>query len=82
MKLAKLVEAARRNPGGLRFSELCRIAEAFGFAFQRQKGSHRVYAHEGVREILNFQNDHGTAKAYQVRQLFDCIDGNGLTLGE
>ncbi len=39
-----------------------------------------VYAHEGVREILNFQNDGGSAKSYQVRQLLASIDRNGLTL--
>jgi hypothetical protein len=82
MRPAKLFELARRNPGGLRFSDLCRLAKAFGFVFQRQKGSHQVYAHDMTRQILNFQNDQGTAKAYQVRQLLDFVDRNGLTLGE
>lgn len=82
MRLAKLCALARGNPGGLRFSDLCRLAEGFGFVFQRQKGSHRVYAHEGTRQIMNFQNDRGTAKAYQVRQLLDCVDRNRLPLGE
>ena len=80
MRPTKLFQLARNNPAGLRFSDLCRLAEAFGFVFQRQKGSHRVYAHDGIRQIMNFQEDHGTAKAYQVRQLLDCIDGNRLTL--
>jgi hypothetical protein len=31
---------------------------------------------------MNFQNDHGSAKAYQVRQLLDCVDRNELALGE
>jgi hypothetical protein len=82
MRPAKLVLLARNNPSGLRFSDLCRLAEAFGFVYQRQKGSHRVYAHDGAQQIMNFQNDRGTAKAYQVRQLLACIDQNGLTLGE
>ena len=82
MRPAKLLLLARDNPAGLRFSDLCRLAEAFGFTFQRQKGSHRLYAHEGVRRILNFQNDRGGAKAYQVRQLLECVDQNQLSLGE
>jgi hypothetical protein len=82
MKTAKLAQLARSNPAGLRFPELCRLAEAFGFIFQRQKGSHRVYAHDGVAQIMNFQNDGGRAKAYQVRQLLDCVDRHRLTLGE
>ena len=82
MRPGKLFQSARSNPAGLRFSGLCRLAEAFGFVFQRQKGSHRVYAHDGIRQIMNFQNDRGMAKPYQVRQLLDCIDRNNLTLGE
>jgi hypothetical protein len=82
MRPARLLAAARQNPCGLRFRELCRLAEAFGFVFQRQKGSRWVYAHDGIREIMNFQNDRGTAKAYQVRQLLDSIDRNHLSLGE
>lgn len=82
MRPAKLYQLARSNPKGLRFSDLCRLAEAFGFVFQRQKGSHRVYAHDGIRQIMNFQNDRGMAKAYQVRQLLDCVDRNQLSLGE
>lgn len=82
MRLAKTFKLARNDPGGLRFSDPCRLAEAFGFRFQRQKGSHRVYAHEGTRRIMNFQNGPGTVKAYQVRQLLDCVDRNELALGE
>lgn len=82
MRTARLFQLARNNPAGLRFSDLCRLAEAFGFELQRQKGSHRIYAHDGLRQIMNFQDDRGTAKAYQVRQLLDCVDRNGLTLGE
>lgn len=82
MRPARLLQLARNNPGGLRFSNLCRLALAFGFELQRQKGSHRIYAHDGLRQIMNFQDDRGTAKAYQVRQLLDCVDRNDLTLGE
>jgi len=77
----KLLQLARNNPAGLRFSGLCKLAEAFGFAFNRQKGSHRIYTHDGIRKIMNFQDDYGKAKAYQVRQLLDCIDRNHLTMG-
>lgn len=82
MRPAKLLLLARNSPRGLGFTDLCRLAEAFGFVFQRQKGSHRIYAHEGLREIMNFQNDRGMAKAYQVRQLLDCVDRCGLALRE
>ena len=82
MRPAKLFQLARKSPTGLRFSDLCRLAEAFGFTFQRQKGSHRIYAHDGIGEIMNFQDDHGTAKAYRVRQLLACVERNQLSLEE
>ncbi|OIO06188.1 MAG: hypothetical protein AUJ52_12715 [Elusimicrobia bacterium CG1_02_63_36] len=81
MKPEKLLQRARQNPSGLRFSELCKLAEAFGFTLQRRKGSHRIYAMDRLREIMNFQDDAGKAKAYQVRQLLDCVDRNQLTIG-
>lgn len=81
MRPEKVLEKARRNPGGLRFSELCELAEAFGFTFQRQKGSHRICALDRLKEIMNFQDDSRKAKAYQVRQLLSCADRNQLSIG-
>lgn len=67
-KLAKLLGKARNNPSGVRYGDLCKLAEAFGFRFKGGKGSHRVYGKEGVFEILNFQNVGGSVKPYQVKQ--------------
>jgi len=73
-KGAKLLKAARNRPNNLRFDELCQLAEACGFEWVHGTGSHRVYAREGVVEILNFQpRKDGKAKAYQVRQLLAII---------
>ena len=74
----KLLRKARIAPGGLSYEEICRLAECHGFVFRRQRGSHRIYAHPDVPPSLgghmNFQNDNGKAKDYQVRQLRDAID--------
>ncbi len=73
-KGAKLLKAARNRPNNLRFDELCQLAKACGFEWVHGTGSHRVYAREGVVEILNFQpRKDGKAKAYQVRQLLAII---------
>lgn len=61
------------KPKNVRFGDLCRVAETFGFRYRGGKGSHRVYAHEGIMEILNFQDVKGWAKPYQVRQLLKVI---------
>lgn len=81
VRMKKLLDKARRSPAGLRFSELCKLAEAFGFVFQRQKGSHKIYSNDRIRQMMNFQDDHGRAKAYQVRQLLDCADRSQLRVG-
>lgn len=74
----ELLEKARNSPNSLRFTELCQLAECFGWEFARQKGSHALYKRRGSTQLMNFQNDKGKAKDYQVRQLVDAIDELGL----
>jgi hypothetical protein len=62
------------NPKKIRFARVCNIAEVFGFQTRRSSGSHRIYYRKGVLEILNFQNDGGWAKPYQVRQFTKVIE--------
>jgi hypothetical protein len=74
-KRAKLLETARNNPKGVRFEDACKLAESFHFLPRNPAGgSHRVYKRKGYKLLLNFQNDHGMAKEYQVKQLLDAID--------
>ncbi len=61
------------NPKNVRFNNMCNIAEAFGFRFRGGKGSHRIYAREGITELLNFQNVNGKAKPYQVKQFIKIV---------
>jgi len=79
----KLLARVRNNPRDVRFSDATLLAEAFGFALDRQKGSHRVYAHPDVPDMLNLQPDKvGKAKAYHIRQLLDLADSNDLSLDD
>jgi hypothetical protein len=74
MNKHELLEELKANPKKIRFVRVCRIAEVFGFQTRKSSGSHRVYYRDGVREILNFQNDEGWAKAYQVKQFIKIIE--------
>lgn len=78
MERRQVYENLKRNPKNVRFEDLCRAAETFGFRFRGGKGSHRVYVRQGVAELLNFQSVGGKAKPYQVRQLLKVIEDYSL----
>ena len=65
----------------VRFEDLLRLAEAFGFALKRVRGSHHILIHPAVPHALNLQPDGaGKAKPYQMRQLVELIERYGLDL--
>ncbi len=70
----KLIEKIQNNPAGVRFQEICRLADQLGFTKRGGKGSHIVYEKDGVEEILTFQDRKGMAKPYQVKQLLAVIE--------
>lgn len=78
-KIAKLYARAVAR-GGLRFTELEKLVFAFGFEFDRQRGSHRVYRRPDVPEGLIFQPEGKAAKPYQVEQFLAIVGEHGLTL--
>ncbi len=73
-KIIKEINKWRVNSNNVRFGRLCTIAEALGFEFNRQSGSHQIYVLMGVKEILDIQNEGGRAKAYQVKQFINLVD--------
>ncbi|MCL6422880.1 toxin HicA [Brachybacterium sp. JHP9] len=64
----------RRSPGGVRFVDLVRVCDYY-FGESRQRGtSHRVYRMPWVGDPrVNIQDDHGMAKAYQVKQVLAAL---------
>lgn len=82
MQPKKILARALSNPGGLRFSDARRLAEAFGFQHKRTSGSHFIFTHPGVPELINLQDVRGQAKAYQVRQLLKLVERYNLQMGE
>lgn len=78
-KCLKLLQKATNSPHNLRFEEICSLAECYGWRRVGGSGSHAVYMNpdfgNSVGSMMNFQSRRGKAKAYQVRQLLDAIDG-------
>jgi hypothetical protein len=78
-KREKLREKAQNCPHNLRFSEICKLAESYGWIFERQEGtSHSIYLHPLLGStpgaMMNFQDKNGKAKSYQVKQLLIAIE--------
>ncbi len=62
MNKRKLLKKLLSGSKNIRFSETAACAEAFGFRLARINGSHHIYIHPGVAELLNLQNVRGMAK--------------------
>ena len=78
MKKRKLLERLLSGSRNIRFSEAAACAEAFGFRLERVSGSHHIYVHPEVPELVNLQEARGKVKPYQVRQLLQIIEKYGL----
>ena len=74
-RIEALVAKMRRNPTGIRFTELCRVCDHY-FGNPRQRStSHRVYGTPWSGDPrVNIQNERGSAKGYQVRQVLRAIE--------
>ena len=68
--LAQLLSA--RSDANIRFASLRTLLLAMGFQ-ERTRGSHHIFSHSGVDEIINLQSKGGKAKIYQVKQVRDLI---------
>jgi predicted RNA binding protein YcfA (HicA-like mRNA interferase family) len=80
MNKRKLLAKALGGSKNLRFSEAVTLAKAFGFRLSRTRGSHHIFVHSHVRELVNLQDVDGKAKPYQVRQLLEIVERYDLEL--
>jgi predicted RNA binding protein YcfA (HicA-like mRNA interferase family) len=62
----------------VRFKEAVAVAEAFGFKLDRISGSHHIFVHSEVSDLLNLQNIKGKAKPYQLKQLLRIVEKHNL----
>jgi hypothetical protein len=60
----KLLQKLLSGSKNIRFAEAVACAEAFGFRPSRINGSHQIYVHADVPELVNLQNVNGQAKPY------------------
>ena len=81
-KKRKLLQRLLAGSKNVSFADAVSCAEAFGYRLDRVNGSHHIFVHDQVPEVLNLQNVKGKAKPYQVKQLLQIVEARNLRLEE
>ncbi len=66
MKKAKLLKKLLSGSKNISFSDAATCAKIFGFRLDRINGSHHIFVHSDIPELVNLQNNKGKAFFYQV----------------
>jgi predicted RNA binding protein YcfA (HicA-like mRNA interferase family) len=74
--LAKILSGSKN----INFEELVSLVQAFGFILSRINGSHHIFTHPDIPELVNIQNRKGKAVPYQIRQFLTLIEEYALSL--
>ena len=82
MNKQKLLKKALAGSKNIRFGDMIKLIEAFGFRLARVSGSHHIFEHPDVPEIVNMQNRKGKAKPYQIKQFLELVELHNLQLSE
>ncbi len=75
--LHRLSQGALHN---VRFAEMTGLIESFGFVLARVNGSHHIFRHREISELVNLQDVRGEAKPYQIRQFLRLVERYDLRM--
>jgi predicted RNA binding protein YcfA (HicA-like mRNA interferase family) len=75
--LKRLSQGALNN---VSFGDLINLVEGFGFKPSRIAGSHHIFYHPDIPEMVNLQDEKGEAKSYQIRQFLKLVERHNLKL--
>ena len=75
-----LARVSRGDVANVDFGDFCRLLEHLGFRPARTSGSHHIFGHPDVPELVNVQDVGGQAKPYQVRQAIRLVERYNLKL--
>ena len=82
MNKRKLLQKILDGSKNVRFQDMASLAQAFGFRLARVQGSHHIFTHPGIPELVNLQDVHGQAKPYQIKQFLKLVERYNLMLEE
>jgi predicted RNA binding protein YcfA (HicA-like mRNA interferase family) len=81
MKARKILVKALSGSKNIRFADFVTLLEAFGFELKRIKGSHHIFKHPDVPELLSIQpSDKQQTKPYQMRQFLRMVEEHNLQI--
>jgi predicted RNA binding protein YcfA (HicA-like mRNA interferase family) len=80
MNKRSLLRTLLAGSKNVRFADMVGLVEAFGFRLSRTSGSHHIFVHSGISELVNLQNVSGQVKPYQIRQFLKLVEKYDLRL--
>jgi len=80
LKAEKIYQLALSNSKNIPFKDFTKLLESFGFKLDRVRGSHHIYKHSLLKELINIQNVKGKVKPYQVKQSLIIVENYNLKL--
>ncbi|MEW5941903.1 MAG: type II toxin-antitoxin system HicA family toxin [Chloroflexota bacterium] len=79
-KLKKILAKVLAGSKNIAFADFISLVEGFGFRLSRTSGSHHIFIHPKVKELVNLQNVNGQVKPYQIRQFMELVERYALNL--
>jgi predicted RNA binding protein YcfA (HicA-like mRNA interferase family) len=79
-KLKKILAKVLAGSKNIAFTDFVSLVEGFGFRLSRTSGSHHIFIHSKVKELVNLQNVNGQVKPYQIRQFMELVERYALNL--
>ena len=76
-KILKKILSGNKN---INFDDFIYLISAFGFKLDRVSGSHHIFKHPEIFELINVQNVKGKVKPYQINQFLSLIEQYGLQM--
>ncbi len=80
MNKRKLLQKILDGSKNVRFQDTISLVQAFGFRLSRVSGSHHIFTHPGIPELVNLQEVHGQAKPYQIKQFLKLVERHNLVM--
>jgi len=81
-KIKKILAKVLSGSKNIAFNDFVLLVEGFGFRLSRISGSHHIFVHHRVKELVNLQNVDGQVKPYQIRQFMELVERYNLNLEE